>query len=78
MLPELARLSVPLLFLRGQQDRIISPRGSKRARALKPDASFVTIPGPHLLLQARPAAAWQHIEPFVEKALAAPRFREQL
>jgi pimeloyl-ACP methyl ester carboxylesterase len=67
----LARVSAPVLYLRGTGDRLVPERsvaeveGGVRARVIR-------IPGPHLLLQARPEAAWAAIGPFLAGLTAAP------
>ena len=64
--PQLERLSAPLLCLRAIRDRVIPARCTDEMRALKPSAVFVEIDAPHPLLQASPAEAWAHIEPFLD------------
>lgn len=66
----LARCTAPLLYLRGTEDRLV-PDASVRRIAGGRTVRIVRIPGPHLLLQAAPAAAWAAIAAFVEGA--APR-----
>jgi pimeloyl-[acyl-carrier protein] methyl ester esterase len=66
---ELQRLSAPLLFLEAAQDRIIGSRSARRARILKPSASYASVRSPHLLLQTHPEDAWRQIEPFFDSAL---------
>lgn len=65
---ELERFTRPLLFLRAERDRVVPARSADLIRALKPSVSFVDLPAPHLLLQARPRDAWSHIKSFLEKA----------
>ena len=59
----LARCSAPLVYLRGMNDRLV-PEASVDAvvRAASVPVSVMRIPGPHLLLQAAPEAAWRAIE----------------
>lgn len=50
---ELARISVPVLYLRARQDRLVPPRCLERIRRVKPDTRAIDIDGPHLLLQRK-------------------------
>lgn len=63
----LARCPVPVLYLRGEDDRLVRER-SVRAMSRSARVSVVRIPGPHMLLQAGPEAAWRAISRF-ESAL---------
>lgn len=62
---ELQACAGPLLYLRAMQDRMVPERCSKLIVEQKPDARVVALPGPHLLLQARPTEAWEAIESFL-------------
>jgi pimeloyl-ACP methyl ester carboxylesterase len=64
----LAGCTVPVLHLRGADDRLVRER-SGRGIAKSPRVTVARIPGPHLLLQARPVAAWNEIVRF----LSSPR-----
>ncbi|HKO93444.1 MAG TPA: alpha/beta hydrolase [Polyangiaceae bacterium] len=64
---ELQKVTCPLLYLQAGQDRLVRARSGARLRAVKPDAQFVRIDGPHLLLQARPDEAWIHVSQFVNR-----------
>lgn len=57
--------AAPLLYLRAMQDRMVSERSSKLITELKPGARVIALPGPHLLLQARPREACEAIERFL-------------
>jgi pimeloyl-ACP methyl ester carboxylesterase len=63
--PELAGLSLPILYLRGTHDRLISRRSLDRVVAANPGTEVARIPGPHLLLQVAPADCWQAIGEFL-------------
>jgi pimeloyl-[acyl-carrier protein] methyl ester esterase len=62
-----AHCVVPTLYLRGTDDRIVRDSAWRRMAALRP-MTTVRLPGPHLLLQANPAAAWKAIMPFLEES----------
>jgi len=68
----LARCSSPIVYLRGSEDRLV-PEASANAvvKAASAPVSLVRIPGPHLLLQAAPRAAWRAIEDAVLEPRAA-------
>jgi pimeloyl-[acyl-carrier protein] methyl ester esterase len=59
----LTRCAAPYLYLRATEDRLV-PESSVHAlvRAASMPVSVVRIPGPHLLLQAAPEAAWRAIQ----------------
>ncbi|HJR66291.1 MAG TPA: hypothetical protein VJ802_07655 [Gemmatimonadaceae bacterium] len=59
---QLARVSVPILYLRGSEDRLV-PEASVKAilAAASAPVSVVRLAGPHLLLQALPGPAWDAI-----------------
>jgi pimeloyl-ACP methyl ester carboxylesterase len=58
-------LRKPILYLRGQGDRLVSERSWRELKATRPDAEIFRIVGPHLLLQAAPAECWAAIQRFV-------------
>jgi pimeloyl-[acyl-carrier protein] methyl ester esterase len=62
----LARLDCPLLYLRGADDRLVGEASVEAIRAHAPAVVVGRVAGPHLLLQASPAAAWEAIVPFLE------------
>lgn len=53
--------SYRMLTLLGSSDRLISPSTSRKVLAPIPNNLVVEIDAPHLLLQTRPAEAWQAI-----------------
>ena len=61
----LARCTSPLLYLRGADDRLV-PESAVRRITDACTARVARLPGPHLLLQAAPAAAWAAIEEFLD------------
>jgi pimeloyl-ACP methyl ester carboxylesterase len=60
-----ARCSVPTLYLRGTDDRLVPDSAWRRMSRLR-HITMAFVPGPHLLLQANPTAAWDVILPFIE------------
>ena len=63
---DLSRCRAPILYLRGLHDRLV-PEASVAAvvRAASNEVEVTRIHGPHLLLQAAPALAWEAIRPFL-------------
>jgi pimeloyl-ACP methyl ester carboxylesterase len=64
-----ARCTVPTLYIRGTEDRLVPESSSRRMAAIRP-MSIVDVPGPHFLLQANPAGAWNAVTPFLKAAAA--------
>jgi pimeloyl-ACP methyl ester carboxylesterase len=60
-----AHCSVPTLYLRGTDDRLVPDSAWRRMSRLR-SMMMALVPGPHLLLQANPTAAWNAIIPFIE------------
>ena len=54
----LRSLRLPLLYLRGDEDRLISERYVDEVLSIRPETEVVRVPGPHFLLQARPEQCW--------------------
>jgi pimeloyl-[acyl-carrier protein] methyl ester esterase len=51
------RCPVPILYLRGDQDRLIDPNTADALKRLRPDLECRTIQAPHFVLQIAPADA---------------------
>jgi pimeloyl-ACP methyl ester carboxylesterase len=64
---EMRECPVPLLVIQAENDRIVSRQSAQELRNLRPDADFVMIGGPHLILQCAPVQAVRAIRRFVEK-----------
>jgi pimeloyl-[acyl-carrier protein] methyl ester esterase len=59
---QLAACTVPLLYLRGTEDRLVPDASADAvAHAASVPLSLVRMPGPHLLLQVAPNAVWRAI-----------------
>ena len=65
---ELQKLSRPITYIRPTHDTLVSNRHMKTMSQLNERLTIRQIDGPHLILQAQPRQAWQHI---VETAPAA-------
>ena len=62
----LARIGVPVMYLRAKNDRLIMPVAAARILSVIQHAIVKEIAGPHLLLQACPTTAAQAVCEFVE------------
>jgi pimeloyl-ACP methyl ester carboxylesterase len=62
---EAARCPVPVLYLAGRRDRLVSLRSEAEFRALLPAMTTQVLDAPHLVLQRRPAEAAQAITQFL-------------
>lgn len=65
VMPELARLKMPVLYLQAAQDLIVPARAAAEAQRALPGMQRVRLAGPHGLLQAEPAAAAQALIAFL-------------
>lgn len=68
--PTFGSSTLPVLYVRSTNDRIV-PDSAWRTMSLKCSMRVVMVPGPHLLLQANPSAAWEAILPFIRSLPAA-------
>ena len=62
---EFAAIDVPVMYLRGLQDRLVFSSCVRHAKAARPSTTVVQVPGPHLLLQVEPQRSWQEVSSFV-------------
>jgi pimeloyl-[acyl-carrier protein] methyl ester esterase len=60
-----ARCTVPTLYIRGTEDRLVPESASRRMAALRP-MRIAHVSGPHFLLQANPVGAWNAVTPFLK------------
>jgi pimeloyl-[acyl-carrier protein] methyl ester esterase len=63
---DLARTTIPLLYLRAASDRLLSSSCSEVVLAARPDGGINTIEGPHLLLQREPLKAAAAVREFMK------------
>jgi pimeloyl-[acyl-carrier protein] methyl ester esterase len=68
--PLLARVAVPVLYLRASEDRLV-PRSASNELSAMPHIRFAEIEGPHFLLQASPSAAAAHVQVFLREIKVA-------
>ena len=62
----LKQCPAPILYLAATHDALVRQSSISAIRAIRPDVHVVTLPGPHLLLQTHPAAAWRAIQQFLK------------
>jgi pimeloyl-[acyl-carrier protein] methyl ester esterase len=62
---ELARITVPVMALAALHDRLLSPSCRKEILQVRPDIGFVTVEGPHMLLQREPQKVANLVVPFI-------------
>jgi pimeloyl-ACP methyl ester carboxylesterase len=62
----LARVEVPMLYLRANADRLIPAAAGRAIIELRPEVDLIEIDGPHFLLQTEPAACARAVERFME------------
>ncbi len=58
---------IPLLYLHGDQDRLVQKLTVEELRCARPDMVVKTLHAPHLLSQSVPNEAWANIEAFVRQ-----------
>jgi pimeloyl-[acyl-carrier protein] methyl ester esterase len=64
---ELAQVAAPILYIRANQDRVVSAACSDEVRRISPMVEFAEIDGPHLLLQREPRRAADAVASFVRR-----------
>lgn len=62
---QLRNVAVPVLYLQAAQDRVVSRASGRYIVSLLPAVNVVALPGPHLLLQAKPAEAASAVRRFL-------------
>jgi pimeloyl-ACP methyl ester carboxylesterase len=62
---QLAKVQVPVLYLRATRDRIVPPSVSLEIAQANPTTSIVDVESPHLLLQTAPTSAARNVKHFV-------------
>jgi len=62
--PLLARIKVPMIYLRATADRLIPLAAGREIVNLRPDVEWVEIDAPHFMLQTEPEACARAVEKF--------------
>jgi pimeloyl-ACP methyl ester carboxylesterase len=63
----LQQTRTPLLYLQAEFDRLIPPSNAALIQTLRPDATLIRLPAPHILLRVMPVETWQAIKQFVQQ-----------
>ncbi len=66
----LTRIRLPVLYIRGAEDRLVSKRALQTVRDLLPSVVVSFVPGPHLILQVAPNEAWLAVKRFMNESAA--------
>jgi pimeloyl-[acyl-carrier protein] methyl ester esterase len=64
---DLARITVPILYVQAIQDRIVPSRCLNEIVAVRPHVAVARIDGPHLLLQREPQKSAEMIAHFIQQ-----------
>ena len=62
---DVARIRVPILYLQGEHDQLVSKSSFEEIHMLKPDATLAVINAPHLVLQREPRKSADVVTRFV-------------
>ena len=68
----LARVRMPLLYLRATNDRVVPSRVSVEVAHSHPAARVIELDGPHLLMQTAPDIVARHLKSFVSELAVEP------
>jgi pimeloyl-ACP methyl ester carboxylesterase len=64
---QLARIDVPLLYLRAKADRLVRESAARAILHARPDAQLVEFDAPHFLLQTEPEACAAVTRAFIQR-----------
>jgi len=62
---DLRRVGVPMLYLRAKDDLVVPRSAGARIAGIRPEVEMAELPGPHFLLQTRPAEAAAVVKRFM-------------
>jgi pimeloyl-[acyl-carrier protein] methyl ester esterase len=65
-LEQLSQIDLPVLYIRGTEDRLVSDRALRTIRDVLPSVEVSFVAAPHFILQMAPSEAWRAIEQFSE------------
>ena len=69
---ELVLVGVPILYLSATEDKLVPPRCLEEILSVKPDATVISVKGPHLLIQREPLQAAGAIANFLRQLADLP------
>jgi len=64
---ELERITAPILYIRGEQDRLVRVRCLAEIMKIRPHVVVMPVDGPHLLLQREPRQTAEIVVKFIEQ-----------
>jgi pimeloyl-[acyl-carrier protein] methyl ester esterase len=64
---DLARTKIPIMYMRGLHDRLLSASCHKQILRIRPDIVFATVQAPHMLLQREPQKVANLVVAFMAK-----------
>lgn len=65
---QLTRIQLPVLYIRGTEDRLVSMHALRTVRDLLPSVVVSFVPGPHLIFQVAPDEAWLVVKRFMNES----------
>jgi len=65
---DLARTTVPVMYLHGFHDRLLSASCQREILRIRADVELATVEGPHMLLQREPQKVANLVVPFIAKS----------
>ena len=63
----LARITLPVLYLRGGKDRVVPQSASRQLSRYLQHMDIAQLDAPHMLLQTAPHEAWRTVRSFIEQ-----------
>jgi pimeloyl-ACP methyl ester carboxylesterase len=69
---ELARCAMPILYVRGTDDRLVRDKSvDEIVAAASVPVSIARIPGPHLILSTSPCEVWRAVGDFLARSVSS-------
>ena len=68
---ELARVKVPIQYLRGAEDRVVAVECLEEILMIQPGTAVTVLDGPHLLLQREPEACVARVVEFLRQGIGS-------
>ena len=64
---DLARVRVPMMYIRAEGDRLVRERSSREIERLRPDTLLVSVRAPHLVCQREPQKVAEFLMRFIQQ-----------
>ena len=68
--PELAQCNLPILYLQGKNDILVSHANFEQIKKIKPNVQYAQLSAGHLVLQTQPKLAAKLIQDFIEEIMS--------